>query len=225
MRRVFVGGLGLRAALASPLLGGGVSRSVGLAGLGGRLTRGEALRASISGDGNRDLWQGRYEIGGNRASGPDEHGLVELAAPLAAKLVGALGLIGQPAHHPGGYRALPECVAHLTNRVAEVLVVSDDHDIYTHAAPASLAQGGGQGADPVTQPDHFAQAGPRQQHDGLGPGQQVIDGAVGPDATAVGDHISSGQPGEDPAHRTPQQLYSHALLGVAYTGQNVEAAM
>ena len=159
--------------------------------------------------------QRRGEIAGDGAGSPDEHGLVQLAAPLAAKLIGALGLVGQPADHAAGRAALPQRLPHFRDGRAEVLVVGDHHHVDAASRPASPAQRGRQHADPVAQPDHLAQADPGQQDHGRGLGQQVIHRAVHPDPSAVGDHVRLRRGCQDPAYRSPERFQARALLGPA----------
>ena len=78
--------------------------------------------------------------------------------------------------------------------------------------------------DPVPDPHHVAQAGPRDHHDGVGPGQQVVVAALGPDPAAVGDHVGVGHARQRRADLPPQRVQAGALLGVGYADQHVQAA-
>jgi hypothetical protein len=171
------------------------------------------------------LGETSQKIAGDGACSPDEHGLVELAAPLTAELLSALRLVSKPADDAGGRPALPQRLADFRGGGTEVLVIGDDDHVEAAAGPATLAQRGHDRVGTTAQPDHLTQRGPGQQNHRRCLGEQVVYRTIDPNPPAVGDHVGLRHSSEQPAYRSPEQLQARALFGVAYTGENVESAV
>ena len=133
---------------------------------------------------------------------PDQQRLVQPAAPLAAEQFGTPGLQRDPAQHADR----PEHLAHLGERAAEHPVIGDDQHADPGVLAATLAHRQRHGRGSVPQPHHLAQAGPGDQDDGSGVGQQVVVSPVRAEPAAVRDHVGLRQPGQYAADRSPQRF-------------------
>ena len=181
--------------------------------------------AGGGGGGIADGGQALGQVLGHLAGGLDQHGAVQVAAPLAAEQVGALGVVGDAAEDGGRGVGLAEHVLHLTERGAELLVLGDYHDADPEATPAPALGRRGERGGAVTQPDHVGDVHPAHQDHRGRLDEQVVERAVRAEPPAVGDHVRLRQRGQRLADRAPEQAQPGALLRVGHAGQHVEAAV
>ena len=100
----------------------------------------------------------------------------------------------------------------------------DDQDTDPAAVAAALAYRRGHGRAALPEPHDLAQAGPGDEDDGGGVGQQVVVGAVRAEAAAVRDHVGLGQSRQQAADRPPQWFQPRPLFRGGHPEQHVQAA-
>jgi hypothetical protein len=115
-------------------------------------------------------------------------------------------------------------LAHLGECPAEHPVIGDDQHADPGVLAASLAHRQRHGRGAVPQPHHLAQAGPGDQDDGSGVGQQVVVRPIRAEPAAVRDHVGLRQPGQYAADRRPQRFQASSLLRAGHPEQHIQAA-
>ena len=214
----------VKAAAGRESAGGAAGRGVPAA--GGRLGGVGSGRVARGGRGRvADRGQALDQVLGHLAGRLDQHGAVQVAAPLAAEQVGALGVVGDAAEDGGRGVSLAEHVLHLAEGSTELLVLGDHHDAYPEAAPAAALGRRREGGGAVTQPDHVGHVHLADQDDRGRLDEQVVERAVRAEPAAVSDDVRLRQRGQRLADRAPEQAQAGALLRVGHAGQHVEAAV
>ena len=172
--------------------------------------------------------QAGRQLLGRLPGGTDEHGLVELAAPLRRAAVPrpcrrrrCRRATRGRACRPARARAPPR-----RPRPARCAVSAMTTTARREAAPAPASRRGGDGRRPVPEPDHVAGVGPgHEQHDAR-PGR--AGRTAGPSAPSLPQSAITSPPGsrgEQLAERTPESAEAGALLGVGHPGEHVKAAV
>ncbi len=189
------------------------------------------LRLGVGGHGRAgfgrvaDRRQALDQLPGHLPGRLDQHGAVQVAAPLTVQQVGALSVVSDATEHGGRGVGLAKHVLHLAERRAELLVVGDDDDTDPEVPPAPALRGRGEGDRAIAEPDHVGDVHLGHEHHRGRLGEQVVERAVGAEPPAVRDHVRLRHGRKRLADRAPEQAQPGALFRVGHPGQHVEAAV